>query len=76
MQSKSRDVLISYLVYIKEQVEKDSSLVNMDQFAEVAVVMTNHGEKNPKSDNIHFTPVYGNKYNLPQKFPGIFCPVS
>ncbi|CAC5410109.1 unnamed protein product [Mytilus coruscus] len=67
---KNRETLISYLVYIKEQTEKNSSLVNMDELANIAIVMTNQGEKNPKRDNVHFTPVYGNKYNLMQIFPG------
>ncbi|CAG2243868.1 unnamed protein product [Mytilus edulis] len=66
---KNRETLISYLVYIKEQTEKNSSLVNMDELATVAIVMTNQGEKYPKKDNVYFTPVYGNKYNLMQIFP-------
>ncbi|XP_076112450.1 uncharacterized protein LOC143080482 isoform X2 [Mytilus galloprovincialis] len=68
--NKNRETLISYLVYIKEQTEKNSSLVNMDELANVAIVMTNQGEKYPKKDNVHFTPIYGNKYNLMQIFPG------
>ncbi|VDI46757.1 Hypothetical predicted protein [Mytilus galloprovincialis] len=68
--TKSRETLISYLVYIKDQTDKNSSLVNMDELANVAIVMTNQGEKNPQKDNVHFTPVYGNKYNLIQTFPG------
>ena len=63
--------MISYLVYIKEQTEKDASLVNMDELADVAIVVTNQGEKIPKRDNVHFTPIYGNRFNLPQTFPGM-----
>jgi len=70
-QTKRRETLISYLVYIKEQTEKDASLVNMDELANVAIVMTNQGEKIPKRDNVHFTPIYGNRFNLPQTFPGM-----
>ncbi|CAG2195996.1 unnamed protein product [Mytilus edulis] len=70
MLHKNRETLISYLVYIKEQTEKNSSLVNMDELATVAIVMTNQGEKYPKKDNVYFTPIYGNKYNLMQIFPG------
>ena len=63
--------MISYLVYIKEQTEKDASLVNMDELADVAIVVTNQGEKIPKRDNVHFTPIYGNRFNLPQTFQGM-----
>lgn len=71
-QNKDRDVLVSYLVYIKEQQEKDNSLININELKTVARVVTNHGVKNPATEAVHFSPVYGVKFDLRQQLPGEF----
>lgn len=69
-QKKDRAVLVSYLVYVKEQLTRNDSLVNMDELRSVARVLTNHGIKNPATDTVHFTPVYGVSLDLQRQLPG------
>lgn len=69
-QSKDRKVLVSYLVYIKEQRSRNNSLLNMDELKSVARVLTNQGIKNPAVDNVHFTPAFGIKFDLSRMLPG------
>ena len=71
-QEKSREVLISYLMYIKEQTDKKPSLCNIDELKDLAQVVTSDGLKNPSREPVHFTCHYGNKINLPATFPGTF----
>ncbi|KAK3086464.1 hypothetical protein FSP39_018803 [Pinctada imbricata] len=66
---KKREILISYVIYIKEQLEQQISLVNIDELAAVALVMTNQGMVNAKDVPVHFTQNYGNKLDL-GKLPG------
>nr|KAG5712633.1 hypothetical protein BaRGS_029688 [Batillaria attramentaria] len=69
-QKKDRAVLVSYLVYIKEQRARNDSLVNMDELKSVARVLTNQGLKNPATDTVHFTPAYGISLDLQRQLPG------
>ncbi|KAK3589090.1 hypothetical protein CHS0354_017428 [Potamilus streckersoni] len=67
---KSRDTLIAYIIYIKEQTDLNPSLCNFGDLKEVAHLVTNHGVLNPIEHSIHFTPNYGNKVNLSKTFQG------
>ncbi|XP_041376442.1 protein NO VEIN-like isoform X2 [Gigantopelta aegis] len=69
-QNKSRETLVCYLIYIKEQLSRQSGLINMSELKGVARVATNHGMKNPDSDAVHFTTVFGNDIDLPRFLPG------
>ena len=69
-QTKERDVLVSYLIYIKEQKGHNPSLVNMEELKAVARVYTNHGLKNPATENVHFKPSYGTPVDLARMLPG------
>ncbi|KAL8608369.1 hypothetical protein ACOMHN_002602 [Nucella lapillus] len=69
-QSKDRAVLVSYLIYIKEQRSRNHSLINMDELKTVARVLTNHGIKNPATENVHFRPSYGVTIDLERVLPG------
>jgi hypothetical protein len=62
--------LLSYLVYMKEQRERQASVVNIEELRPVARVMTNHGLRNPAQEPVHFSPPFGNKLHLTQTFPG------
>ncbi|XP_060075304.1 uncharacterized protein LOC132554994 [Ylistrum balloti] len=69
-QTKQRETLTSYLIYIKECYEQQSSVVDLENLSTVAKLVTNHGVKNPKDDALHFTPLYGNTIDLQASFPG------
>ncbi|XP_067652769.1 uncharacterized protein [Haliotis asinina] len=69
-QTKSRDILISYLLFIKSQSEQQPSLINMEELKSVVRVVTNVGLKKPADEAVHFTPPYGNKIDLQQQLPG------
>ncbi|XP_045191511.2 uncharacterized protein LOC123548375 [Mercenaria mercenaria] len=69
-QSKSKGTLVSYIVYIKEQTDKQTSVCNIDEVKDVAMVMTNNGYKNPSREPVQFPPQYGNQINLQEIFKG------
>lgn len=69
-QEKSENILISYIVYIKEQTERDPSLINMEELGASAMLKTNKGLQNPSKVPIHFTPEYKNSINLQAVLPG------
>ncbi|XP_055892730.1 uncharacterized protein LOC106068793 isoform X2 [Biomphalaria glabrata] len=64
---KRKDVLVSYLVYIKTELEKNSSVVDRSELSVVKLV-TNHGIKSP-ADDVHFPTLYGNSIDLIKTFP-------
>lgn len=63
-------MLVSYLIYIKEQRSRNNSLINMEELKAVAHVLTNQGVKNPATDNVHFSPAYGAGIDLLRHLPG------
>ncbi|XP_025076268.1 uncharacterized protein LOC112553340 isoform X4 [Pomacea canaliculata] len=69
-QTKSRDVLVSYLMYLKQQYHRDRSLVNMNTLRTVARVLTNQGIKNPATEPVHFSPAFGTQLDLQKELPG------
>ncbi|XP_069113795.1 uncharacterized protein [Argopecten irradians] len=69
-QTKSRETLISYLVYIKECYEEQNSIVDLENLSSVVRLVTNHGVKNPRDAPLHFSVLYGNTIDLQACFPG------
>ncbi|KAL3860253.1 hypothetical protein ACJMK2_010402, partial [Sinanodonta woodiana] len=67
---KSREILVVYVVFIKEQMERNPGICSFGELKELLQLVTNHGLKNPGRDPIHFTHHYGSKINLKQTFPG------
>lgn len=64
LQSKSSEVLRSYVVYILEQRLNDPSVCDMDELRSCVQILTNKGPLNPAETPIHFTPKYGNAIDL------------
>jgi len=62
--------MISYLVYIKEETDKQASVCNLEELKDVAMLMTSKGLINPKKAAIHFPPQYGNQIDLQKVFSG------
>ncbi|XP_070575816.1 uncharacterized protein [Ptychodera flava] len=67
---KSHTLLMEYLIYIKEESEKMSSVCNLEELKEIVKVVTNHGLVNPATQPTHFTTDYGNKVDLQGQLPG------
>ncbi|XP_062567288.1 uncharacterized protein LOC134229558 [Saccostrea cucullata] len=67
---KKENILISYIVYIKEQIELDPSLLNVEELGMSAILKTNKGLQNPSQSPIHFPPVYKNNIDLQNVLPG------
>ena len=71
-QQKSREILFAYLVYIKEELDKQPDLVDIGELKKHAVVLTNRGPRNPVSHPVHFSTAFGNQIDLPKILPGNF----
>ena len=69
-QSKSQDLLVAYVVYLKDQLERHPSLVNLDQLRSVIALVTNKGVLRVSEQSIHFPPAYGNSIDLQEHLPG------
>ncbi|XP_064610417.1 uncharacterized protein LOC135474759 [Liolophura sinensis] len=69
-EQKSKDLLICYVVYIKQEMEKNPNIVNWNELRDAVKIVTSHGIKNPFADAIHFPPQYGNKISLRDALPG------
>ena len=69
-QEKSPELTISYIIYLKEQVEQQSSLVSMDELKSSIVLLTNKGFCRPTEVAIHFGLEYGNAIDLKTRLPG------
>ena len=67
---KSQDVLVAYLIYIKEQMFSHPTLVNFNELKYCAIVLTNKGLKKPSSEPVHFGESYNNPVNLKHELPG------
>ncbi|XP_059138506.1 uncharacterized protein LOC131926926 isoform X3 [Physella acuta] len=67
---KPRNVLISFLAYVKAEMEKNPSVVDMAELRSVARLVTNHGIKSPSEDDVHFSTAFGNKIDLCKILPG------
>ncbi|RUS69200.1 hypothetical protein EGW08_023036 [Elysia chlorotica] len=69
--SKSREIIISYLIYIKTELDRQASLIEKSELRSAVRLATNHGIQSPQESSIHFSTAFGNKINLPSTFPGI-----
>ncbi|XP_033634434.1 uncharacterized protein LOC117295789 isoform X1 [Asterias rubens] len=67
---KSHDVMVGYAVFIKDHLEKQPSVCDIDEIAEWLHVVTNHGLIKPRDRPVHFTVTYGNKIDLNKHLPG------
>ncbi|KAK3603430.1 hypothetical protein CHS0354_009413 [Potamilus streckersoni] len=67
---KSKEILVTYVVFIKKQMECNPSICSFGELKDLLQLVTNHGLKNPGKDPIHFTHHYGSRINLKQTFPG------
>ncbi len=70
LQTKPHNLLVGYLMYIKQQLERQPSLVNMDDLRSLVTIATNKGMVRPVDQPIHFTPDYNNKIDLRKLLPG------
>ncbi|GFO25015.1 tudor domain-containing protein, partial [Plakobranchus ocellatus] len=68
---KSREVIISYLIYIKSELEKQPSLIDLSELKAAVQLATNHGIHSPEESSVYFTTAFGNKIDLPNTFPGV-----
>jgi hypothetical protein len=69
-QNKEEVVLLSYIVYIKEQTELDPSIINLQELGKSAILKTNKGLQNPSQAPVHFPPDYRNAIKLQDELPG------
>lgn len=58
------------MIFIKQKVERQSSLVDMEELRTHTVLLTNHGLKRPFDTPVHFTPAFGSPINLERDLPG------
>ena len=74
MQSKSKESLCTYLVYIKEKMAERGSGVSETEMIRLlkdcVVVVTNQGSKQPCKEVVHFSSAYRCEDDLQTKFPG------
>ncbi|XP_033112404.1 uncharacterized protein LOC117113227 [Anneissia japonica] len=69
---KPAAVLVSYIVYIKDQMQLQSDICKMSDIKSVAQIRTDKGTfVNPSREPIHFTKTYGNKYDLRKDLTGV-----
>ena len=69
LQEKSQDLLVDYLLYIKDALEMQPSLVNMDDLKSIVILKTNQGLLRPSEQPIHFSTAYGLPFDLQKSFP-------
>ena len=62
--------MVGYAVFIKDHLEKQPSVCDIDEIAEWLHVVTNHGLIKPRDRPVHFTVTYGNKIDLNKHLPG------
>ena len=64
LQTKSKEVLRSYLVYILEQRLSDPSVCDISELRSCVQILTNKGPVNPTNNSIYFTKKFGNTIDL------------
>lgn len=69
-QEKSENILISYVVYIKEQIERDFLFINMEELGMSVMLKINKGLQNFFKVFIYFILEYKNSINLQVVFLG------
>ncbi|XP_071961958.1 uncharacterized protein [Antedon mediterranea] len=69
--NKSPAVCVSYVVYIKEEMQNQPNICKWEDLKELVQVRTDKGTfVNPNKEPVHFTMKYGNKYDLKNDFKG------
>ena len=69
LQTKSKEVLRSYLVYILEQRLSDPSVCDISELRSCVQILTNKGAVNPTNNSIYFTKKFGNTIDLARQLP-------
>ena len=69
LQTKSRQVLRSYLVYILEQRLSDPAVCDINELRSCVQILTNKGAVNPTNNPIYFTKKFGNTIDLARQLP-------
>ena len=64
--------MVAYLVYIKEQYDRQPNIISIEEFKKLAVIHTNKGMLKPCDTPIHFSGKYGNRLNLEKNLSGMF----
>ncbi|XP_059167842.1 uncharacterized protein LOC131949848 [Physella acuta] len=68
---KHPDIIVSYLIYIKNELDNNPSILDKSELRSVIKLVTNHGVKSPVDVDIHFSTAYGTKIDLFHLLPGI-----
>ena len=63
-------MLFAYLVYIKDELDQQSDIVDLAELKKHVVILTNQGPRNPATQPVHFSTAYGNQIDLPAMLPG------
>ena len=61
---------MSYVVYLKGQLEVDPTLLDIEELVPLIQVITSQGMRNPFSEPVHFPKAYGNQVDLAQELSG------
>ena len=69
LQTKSKQVLRSYLVYILEQRLSDPAVCDINELRSCVQILTNKGPVNPTNNSIYFTKKFGNTIDLARQLP-------
>lgn len=70
LKDKHPDIMVSYLIYIKSEMDNNPSILDKSELQSVIKLVTNHGVKSPVDVDIHFSTAYGNKIDLYHSLPG------
>jgi len=60
------------MIYILEELQTQSNVIDMAELQSVAVLLTNDGLRRPSDDPVHFSASYSG-FDLSTKLPGYIC---
>lgn len=68
--SEKKSLLVSYLMYMKEQYFKDKDNVDIEALKQNVIICTNHGYLKPTAEQMYFSLAYGRgTFDLKATFP-------
>ncbi|CAF1202196.1 unnamed protein product [Adineta steineri] len=65
---KTTEILIAYVMYIFDLWSKQKHYIDMSRLKSIIQLLTNKNVQQPTQTSIHFTPKYGNPYDLSKDF--------
>ncbi|CAF1197482.1 unnamed protein product [Adineta steineri] len=65
---KTTEILIAYVMYIFDLWSKQKHYIDMSRLKSIIQLLTNKNFQQPTQTSIHFTPKYGNPYDLSKDF--------